>query len=139
MASPGNRLRAHNCCRRALRHVDELLQPLLKAGRLHVISVASKTRIAPPDVLRIAPAFPAATQRTDMTVQDSRCRQGVRENILIELRVSPRKRDGPNIYELPDAVPSEQAQKFLDRPRGMADGPETLFSHVSLICCGCGT
>src|SRR5439155_1676482 len=83
-----NRLREHNRCRDALRHVNELLQPLLKAGRLHVISVASKTRIAPSDVLRIAPAFPPPTQRADVTVHEPRRRQRVRKSILIKLRVS---------------------------------------------------
>src|SRR5262249_6814650 len=56
-----------------------------------------------------------------------------RQLVLIELRVGARPRHGSHIGEGGDADGLQQAQEFIERPRGMPDGEKTgLRGHVSL-------
>ena len=102
-----------------------MLERRQELSRLHVVGIRVELLDAPSGVRNFGQAFAAAAPQIDkMAVIDSRCRQARRQGFLTELRMPPRAGKSPNVGQQLDVARREQFQQLIDRPRGMADGPD---------------
>ena len=88
MASPRNSLGAHEGDSFPSSQAKQPLDTSVEFRGLHIIGEASKARIAPRRVGRIAARVAQTTQLRQMNVADARSLQSARQRILIKLRIA---------------------------------------------------
>src|SRR5581483_8647742 len=108
---------------------DQLLDGVRELPGLHVIGVAAKRIVLPRGVNRVLPRMPQAAERGHVAIANSVFRQRARQLFAIELRISPRARNGANIHQQRDAMSLQNAQEFFKWTNRMADG-ENSGGHV---------
>ena len=89
VASPGDRLGAHQGHPFLVRALQQLLKTLLELGRQHVIGVPLEGGILPARVGSIGPAPAQPPEPGHVDVADAGLPEGLRERVAAELRVAP--------------------------------------------------
>ena len=93
-------------------------------GRLHVVRVAPKARVAPAQIDGIWLSSAKPAKLFQMKISNARGAQRFCQRVAIELRVVPRFRDRAYVDQLLDAIRAQQLNEFVDRPRRMPDGKD---------------
>lgn len=123
VASPWDRLRAHDRRRPLRREREEGVERGIEHRRLHVVGEPSKRRVPPSPIGRRACTRVAASaEMRHVPVIDSAVAQGFAERIFVELRVVPRARDCPHVDHLLNAVCAKNGDEFFEFVRRVTDG-----------------
>ncbi len=134
MTSPGHGFSAHDGC--TIRRCDahEFFKCIDELRSQHVVGIAAELIAAPAGVGRIAHCPAAAAQRLYVVVSDVHFSEIFAEGISVEVRVTTRSGIMPHIHERLDVVCAEQFDEGFQRPRRVADGPDTVL----VIARSCG-
>lgn len=92
VTAPGYSFGAHDHGFLLARELDEPLERLFEFGRLHIVGVTAKRRIAPAGIRGIGAGVAQATEFTEMNVADSRAAQFRGQSAAVELRIVARPR-----------------------------------------------
>ncbi|MET3139271.1 acyl-CoA synthetase (AMP-forming)/AMP-acid ligase II [Undibacterium sp. GrIS 1.2] len=122
VAAPGYRFGAHQRDAVISGELDDTREVRGEIGRLHVVGITTKRRVALGGVGRVRCRRPKAAEAACVGVPDVRGGQRRRQGILVELWVVARARHGANIDQLRDAVGDEQLNERPDGPGRVADG-----------------
>lgn len=116
--------RAHDCRRPAARQTNQPPEGSIELRGLHVVGKATKTRILPGCIDGVAVRMSQTAEGRNMDILNTGALKGHWQLSLVELRVVPRTRDGPNIDEPPDAVGLEKCDKVIQGPCRVAHRPK---------------
>lgn len=97
VALPRRRLRAQHRRRGALRFFDQPFEAVVERPRLHVVGVAAESFVVQGHVDRIRHRLSQAAEFGRVAVVDARLLQLPGEGVSIELRVTARPREGPDV------------------------------------------
>ena len=100
MASPGNRLGAHNSRPLGFAHLHQPAQALSKFAGLHVVGIAAKAGVTPTGVEGVLKRMAQAAQGFHVDVADPSLLECRSDAVAIELGVVPGLGNGPYICEL---------------------------------------
>ena len=110
---------------------QELGDPLLELGRLHVVGVATKRVVAPGEIARVLARLAQSAQPGQTGVDDAGHRERFLESLGVELRVVARARDRPDVGQTLDSVGLQDCQEGVERPVGMSDREDRERHGVS--------
>src|SRR5947208_1528857 len=129
MATPPDCFGAHDRDRAGARsNVEQSLDWFLELLRLHVVAVPAERSVAPGGVARVCLGFSFAAQFTKMFVTNSVRDQRFRQRVPIELRIPLRAWPCAHVGQHSDLIFLEQRNEFVDRPCGVAHGPDSHHS-----------
>src|SRR5712675_1302348 len=92
----------------------------------HVVGITSERFISPCRIQRSGDRFPAPAQFGRMNIADTMFSEGRPERVLIKVWVTARPGEAPHIRDQRDPMRSDQGDKVVQRPIGMADGPNRM-------------
>ena len=113
MASPPDGLTAHHDRWLASSQAEQLLDPALEAGRLHMVGIGPKGVVPESHVLRAGHGGPPATQLADPLVAEAGGSQPAFHLFLSVLRVPSAARVGPHVDDTAEAGASEERNELF--------------------------
>ncbi len=129
VAAPRHSLRAHQGDAFVLREFDAAHETAFELGRLHIVGIPTKARVAPARVARVWLCVTQAAQSRHVCVMNPHAVKGRRESIAIELRIVSRAWQRAHIDDALHAVGLEEADEDLSRPRGVTDREDRRLCH----------
>jgi hypothetical protein len=127
VASPPERLGAHDRGLPFARHALELGDGGREIGGLHVVGVPAKACVSPAAVRGVAGRPPPAAELLHVQVADALGRERGLEALAGEVWKTPRAGNDPDIDQLLDFVPAQKRDEVRQRMGRMADGVEAPF------------
>ena len=94
--------------------LHEIFQRIPKILGLHIIRVTSEALVPPSHIHRIRPTFPPSSQRRHMPILEPSFPETLCKSLLVELRITPGKRNGPDVGQDLNAVRQEEPEEFFN-------------------------
>jgi len=129
VALPPLRFGAHDRDKAICGKGKQCVERLREFAGLHVVGIASKTRLAPSTVRRIATRLAETPESREMSIDNSVRWQRGFERLAREMRMTSRPRNRADVGQAGRSVPVQQEEEFVQRTGRMSHRQDAGRAH----------